>query len=157
MKYIIIIILFSFSSLFSDEGNVYLYTEIYGPQESIIAPNIEVSLLKISNDFVGNGDLRVRGAIRITGLAFFSFYPSFMGGAHFVTSGEHKLDLGVNVLYQELSGNYVLNTGTSLSLNIGYRHNLDNNWFVGFSFCPTYGKENKPFYPASIKVGLALW
>lgn len=135
---------------------MFIYTELYGPQESLLSANFEVNILSMDNTLFKYGDLRLRGAVRITGLSLFTFYPSFLGGFHYVAGDEHKLDLGVNFLYQILNKSYVMNTGTSISFNIGYRHNINDESFVGFAFCPTYGFENKPFYPVSFKFGFSL-
>ena len=135
---------------------MFLYTELYGPQESLISANFEVNILSMDNTLFKYGDLRLRGAVRITGLSLFTIYPSFLGGVHYVAGDGHKLDLGINVLYQVLQEEYVMNTGTSISFNIGYRHNIDDDCFVGFAICPTYGMTNKPFYPVSMKLGYSL-
>jgi hypothetical protein len=135
---------------------MFLYTELYGPQESLLSANFEMNILSMDNTLLKNGDLRLRGGIRITGIALLTFYPSFLGGVHYIAGQDHKLDLGVNILYQILNKSYVMNTGTSLSFNIGYRHNVNDNFFVGFAICPTYGFENKPFYPVCMKLGFPL-
>ena len=135
---------------------MYLYTEIYGPQESLLSANFEMNILSMDNTLFNQADLRLRGAVRITGLSLFTFYPSFLGGFHYIGGDEHKIDLGINILYQILNEKYVMNTGTSVSFNIGYRHDLDDDYFVGFAICPTYGITNKPFYPVSLKFGYSL-
>ena len=115
LKYLIILLLFSFSNLHCKDNDMFLYTELYGPQESLISANFEVNILSMDNTLFKYGDLRLRGAVRITGLSFFTIYPSFLGGVHYVAGDGHKLDLGVNVLYQVLQEEYVMNTGTSIS------------------------------------------
>ncbi|MFN3196033.1 MAG: hypothetical protein ACE364_08805 [Chlorobiota bacterium] len=115
-----------------------------------------MKLLSMDSMLLNEGDLRLRGAVRITGLSLFTFYPSFLGGFHYIGGDEHKLDLGVNILYQVLQEKYVMNTGTSVSFNVGYRHDLDDDYFVGFAICPTYGITNKPFYPVSFKFGYSF-
>jgi len=156
LKYLIILILFSYSITFCEESDMFLYTEFYGPQESLFSVNYEMNILSMDSTILNKGDLRLRGAVRITGLSLFTFYPSFLGGFHYIGGDEHKLDLGINVLYQVLHERYVMNTGTSITFNIGYRHNIDDGWFVGFAICPTYGITNKPFYPMSFKLGYSL-
>lgn len=156
LKYFILLILFSYSILHCEDNDMYLYTEIYGPQESLLSANFEMNILSMDNTLFNQADLRLRGAVRITGLSLFTFYPSFLGGFHYIGGDEHKIDLGINILYQILNEKYVMNTGTSVSFNIGYRHDLDDDYFVGFAICPTYGITNKPFYPVSLKFGYSL-
>lgn len=157
LKYFLVFILLTTLLLAEEDKNVYLYTEIYGPQESLFAPNLEFTLLRTKSEEYGDGSLRLRGAVRFSGLAFFTIYPSYLGGFHYIVGYEHKLDLGINILYQELSELFILQSGTSISFNIGYRHRLGKNWFVGFAFNPTYGDENKPFYPVSLKIGASIF
>lgn len=157
LKYFLIFILLTTLLLAEEDKNAYMYTEIYGPQESLFAPNLEITLLRTKSEKYGDGSVRLRGAIRFSGLALFTMYPSYLGGFHYIVGREHKLDLGINLLYQELTEYYILQSGTSISFNIGYRHKLGKNWFVGFAFNPTYGKENKPFYPVSLKIGASIF
>lgn len=157
MKVIILLVLLT-SSLYANKAdNLYLYTEIYGPQEGLISPNLEFTLLRTESEDFGDGSLRLRAAMRFSGLSFFTIYPSYLCGIHFITGFEHKVDLGVGIMYQELSENYVFKTGTSLSFNLGYRHKVGESWFVGFAINPTFGKENKPFYPVSMKIGFSIF
>jgi hypothetical protein len=135
---------------------MFLYTELFGPQESLLSANFEMEVLSMDYLLFKKGDLRLRGAVRVTGISLFTFYPSILGGFHYIGGDEHKIDLGINILYQILNEKYVMNTGTSMSFNIGYRHNVNDNFFVGFAICPTYGITNKPFYPVCMKLGFPL-
>ncbi len=157
LRYLLILVLFTTSVIAHEDKDVYLYTEIYGPQESLWAPNLEITLLRTVSEEYGDGSLRLRGAVRFSGLSLFAFYPSYLGGFHYIVGHEHKMDLGINILHQELTEYFVLQSGTSISFNFGYRHRLGKNWFVGFAFNPTYGKENKPFYPVSLKIGASIF
>ena len=149
--------LFTTSVIAHEDKDVYLYTELYGPQESLYSPNLEITIHRTESEEYGDGSLRLRAAVRFSGLAFFTMYPSYLGGFHYIVGREHKMDLGINILYQELTEYFVLQSGTSVSFNLGYRHRLGKNWFVGFAFNPTYGRENKPFYPVSLKIGASIF
>jgi hypothetical protein len=157
LKYLLILILFTTTVIAHEDKDVYLYTELYGPQESLWSPNLEITLHRTESKEYGDGSLRLRAAVRFSGLVIFTMYPSYLGGLHYIVGREHKMDLGINILYQELTEYFVLQSGTSVSFNLGYRHRLGKNWFVGFAFNPTYGRENKPFYPVSLKIGASIF
>lgn len=127
-----------------------------GPQKSLLAPNFEVKLFDTSNDTISENSLRFRAGVSILNLVLFSFSPSYLAGFHYVTGQEKKLDLGAAIVYENYRDFHYFNTATSLTFTIGFRHDIDDNWFIGGAICPTYSKQNIPYYPVSFKFGFSL-
>lgn len=156
MKLVIFFILFSSFAFANNKENLFLYYEIQGPQKALLAPNIEFKLFDVSNDTINEGSLRLRGGVALLNLLIFTFQPSYIGGFHYVAGQEKKIDLGVAIVYEKYKQYDLFNSATSLSFTIGFRHQIGDDWFVGGAICPTYSKQNIPYYPVSFKFGFSL-
>lgn len=156
MKYLLLFILLSSFALANSKERTFLYYEIQGPQKGLLAPNFEVKLFDMSNDTINESSLRFRAGVSILNLVLFSWSPSYLVGFHYVTGQKRKLDLGVAIVYEQYDKFEFFNTATSLSFTIGFRHPIGDDWFIGGAICPTYSKENIPYYPVSFKFGFSL-
>ncbi len=156
MRYLILILLISYSCFANGNENTFLYNEVLGPQKGALAPNIEFKLLENSNDTLNESSLRFRAGISVLNLVWFSWSPSYLAGFHYITGQNKKLDLGVAIVYENYKDFHYFNTATSLSFTLGFRHSIGDDWFIGGAICPTFSEENIPSYPISFKFGFSL-